>query len=110
MDLTATTTVRKPVAEVYAYRRDLENLPAFMGHLDEVRRTGERTSHWTAGAPFGRTVEWDAEIVTEVPGERLAWRSAGEADVPNTGEVRLVTRLRGANAPVTSSRSAPRSL
>jgi uncharacterized membrane protein len=87
MDLTASTTVRKSPSEVYAFWRRLENLPTFMAHLDEVRTTGERTSHWRASAPFDRTVDWDAEIVEEVPGERIAWRSTGDADVPNTGTV-----------------------
>lgn len=89
MELTATTTIRKPASEVYAFWRDLENLPRFMAHLEQVRATGERTSHWTADAPFGKNVGWDAEIVEEVPGERIAWRSTGNADVPNAGNVRL---------------------
>ena len=55
MDLTATTTIRKPASEVYAFWRDLENLPTFMAHLEEVRTTGVRPSHWSAGAPFGRS-------------------------------------------------------
>ena len=87
MDLTAATTVRKPVPEVYAFWRRLENLPTFMTHLDEVRPTGERTSHWVAGAPFGRTVEWDAEITEEVPDQRIEWRSTPGADVANAGKV-----------------------
>jgi uncharacterized membrane protein len=87
MELTATTTIRKPASDVYAFWRRLENLPTFMAHLDEVRTTGERTSHWTASAPFDRTVEWDAEIVDEVPDERIYWRSTGQADVPNSGTV-----------------------
>ena len=66
---------------------DLENLPTFMAHLEEVRATGDRTSHWSAGAPFGKNVGWDAEIVDEVPGEKIAWRSTGNADVPNAGTV-----------------------
>jgi uncharacterized membrane protein len=90
MDLTATTTVRRSVPEVYAFWRRLENLPTFMAHLDEVRSTGDRTSHWTASAPFGRTVEWDAEITDEEPDERIGWRSTGEADVPNVGKVWFV--------------------
>src|SRR4030095_4904009 len=83
MKLTATTTIRKPAAEVYAFWRDLENLPTFMAHLEQVRATGDRTSHWTAAAPFGTDVEWDAEIIDEKPTEKIAWRSTGNADVPN---------------------------
>jgi uncharacterized membrane protein len=90
MDLTATTTIRRPPPEVFAFWRRLENLPAFMAHLDEVRVTGERTSRWSASAPFDRTVEWDAEITDEVPDERIGWRSTGDADVPNTGKVWFV--------------------
>jgi uncharacterized membrane protein len=90
MDLMAATTVGKPRAEVFAYWRRLENLPAFMAHLDEVRVTGDRTSHWVASAPFDRTVEWDAEITDEVPDEKIGWRSVGEADVPNEGRVWFV--------------------
>ena len=87
MDLTAATTIRRPVSEVYAFWRRLETLPTFMAHLDEVRWLDDRTSHWRASAPFGRTVEWDAEITDEVPDERLGWRSAETADVPNAGTV-----------------------
>ncbi|MCG5445966.1 SRPBCC family protein [Micromonospora sp. NIE79] len=90
MELTATTTIRKPPPKVYAFWRDLGNLPTFMAHLEEIRTTGDRTSHWSASAPFGTNVEWDAEIVDEAPGEKIAWRSTGNADVPNAGTVRFV--------------------
>jgi len=89
MELTATTTVRKPASEVYAFWRRLENLPVYMAHVDDVRAIDDRTSRWGASAPFGRTVEWTAEITEDVPGERLAWRSTGDADVPNSGTVRF---------------------
>jgi uncharacterized membrane protein len=89
MDLTATTTIRRPASEVYAFWRDLENLPTFMAHLEQVRTTGDRTSHWSASAPFGSVVEWDAEITEETPGEKIAWRSTGDAHVPNPGPVRV---------------------
>ena len=38
MELTATTTIRKPAPEVYAFWRDLENLPTFMAHLERGPR------------------------------------------------------------------------
>ncbi|WP_205752287.1 SRPBCC family protein [Cryptosporangium phraense] len=100
MELTATTTVRIPAPEVYTFWRDLQNLPTFMAHLEEVRTTGDRTSHWTAGAPFGQNVEWDAEIVDEAAGERIAWRSTGDADVPNAGTVRFVPAPDGVSTEV----------
>ncbi|MDH6229196.1 SRPBCC family protein [Streptomyces sp. MJP52] len=89
MELTAATTVTQPPDEVYALWKDLERLPDFMAHLDEVRVTGPRTSHWRAGAPFGKTVEWDAEATQDVPGRLLAWRSMDGADIDNSGEVRF---------------------
>ena len=100
MELTATTTIRKPAPEVYAFWRDLENLPTFMAHLEEVRATGDRTSHWVAAAPFGTDVEWDAEIIDEAPGEKIAWRSTGNADVPNAGTVRFVAAPDGVSTEV----------
>lgn len=100
MELTATTTIRKPASEVFAYWRDLENLPTFMAHLEQVRTTGDRTSRWTADAPFGKDVGWDAEISEEVPGERIAWRSIGNADVPNAGAVRFVPAPDGVSTEV----------
>jgi uncharacterized membrane protein len=90
MDLTATTTIRRPVLEVYAFWRVLENLPTFMAHLEQVRTTGAKTSHWSASAPFGKDVEWDAEILDETPAERIEWRSIGKAAVPNAGTVLFV--------------------
>ncbi|MFG1722635.1 SRPBCC family protein [Micromonospora chalcea] len=100
MELTATTTVRKPPSEVYAFWRDLGRLPTFMAHLEEVRPTGDRTSHWSASAPFGKNVEWDAEIIGDVPGEKIAWRSTGNADVPNAGTVRFVPASDGVSTEV----------
>jgi uncharacterized membrane protein len=90
MNLTATTTVLKSPEELYEFWRRFDRLPTFMAHLDEVRVTGERTSHWIATAPFGRTVEWDAEIVDEAPGSSISWRSTDDADVANQGTVRFV--------------------
>ena len=90
VDLTATTTITRSRQEVYDQWRHLEQLPTFMAHLDSVSMTGQKTSHWRASAPFGRMVEWDAEITEDVPGERIAWRSIDGALVRNEGEVRFV--------------------
>ena len=82
-------TVNRPREEVYGFWHDLESLPRFMEHLESVRVTGEGRSRWTAKAPAGRKVEWDAETVDERPNELIAWRALEGADVPNSGSVRF---------------------
>jgi uncharacterized membrane protein len=37
--------------------------------------------------PAGKSIEYDAEIVEDVPGHRIAWRSLPGASVPNCGQV-----------------------
>lgn len=82
-----TVTVSRPVAEVYAFWRDLQNLPRFMHHLESVQVLDAKRSRWTAKAPAGTTVEWEAEIVEERLDERIAWRSLPGATVENAGSV-----------------------
>ncbi|HEU4632090.1 MAG TPA: SRPBCC family protein [Gemmatimonadaceae bacterium] len=87
--VTRSITVNRQPDEVYAFWRDLERLPRFMRHLESVQVVDERRSRWTARAPAGLTVAWDAELVEDRPGELLAWRSLPGADVQNAGTVRF---------------------
>ena len=80
-------TVRRPRDEVYQFWRRLENLPRFMQHVRTVTVTGDRRSHWIVNAPAGQTVEWDAEILDDRPGDRLSWRSLEGSDVQHEGVV-----------------------
>ena len=82
-------TIYRPVSEVYSYWRNLENLPRFMEHLEEVRVTDRFHSHWVARGPLGVLVEWDAEIINDIPQTLLSWKSIGQADVVSAGSVRF---------------------
>jgi uncharacterized membrane protein len=82
-------TVRVPRRQAYDLWRDFANLPRFMTHVEEVRVLDERRSHWVAKAPLGRTVEWDAEITEDRPGESIAWRSTDGSQIANSGRVRF---------------------
>lgn len=82
-------TVMKPPRELYAFWRDLRNMPRAMRHIVEVTDIDGRRSHWKAKAPGGLTAEWDAIITHDVPDERIAWRSIDVAALPNSGEVRF---------------------
>jgi uncharacterized membrane protein len=85
----AMTVYGRSADELYAFWRKLENLPRIFQHLESVTEHDERRSHWVAKAPAGRTVSWDAEIVNEVPGEIIAWKSLPGSRIPNAGSVKF---------------------
>jgi uncharacterized membrane protein len=84
----AATINRRP-EELYAFWRNFSQLPRIMSHLISVHEIDARRSHWVAKGPAGRKVEWDAEIITEIPNELIGWRTLEDADVVSAGSVRF---------------------
>ena len=80
-------TINRPVEELYRFWRNLENLPHFMQHLVSVERISDTLSRWRAKGPGGRTVEWSAEIINEVPNQLIGWRSIDGSEVTTAGSV-----------------------
>jgi uncharacterized membrane protein len=83
----ADITIAKPPAEVYAFWRNLENLPRFMRHLQRVSVIDPKRSHWVAQGLSDKPVEWDAEIINDQPHGLIGWRSLPGADVDTAGSV-----------------------
>jgi uncharacterized membrane protein len=79
--------LEKPISEVYAFWRQLENLPRVLTHLEQVTEFGNGRSHWIARGPADLGVEWDAEIINEVENKVIGWRSLPESDVVTAGAV-----------------------
>jgi uncharacterized protein YndB with AHSA1/START domain len=88
-----------PVERVFDLFSDFESFPRWMRNIKEVRYTGRRYTRWTADAPLGSSVEWEAETTRFEPDRRIAWRTV-RGDVDTSGEVifeetgRGTTRLR----------------
>jgi uncharacterized membrane protein len=80
-------TIRKPADEVYAYWRELTNLPKFMTQLEAVEIVDARRSRWRAR---GARVSWDAELVADRPGELISWRTSEGELLRHEGQVRFV--------------------
>ena len=80
-------TINRRADELYAFWRKFDQLPAFMRHLVSVTPLDDRRWHWVARAPAGRTVEWDAEIINEIPNELIGWRTVDGAAVVSAGSV-----------------------
>ena len=80
-------TINRPISELYRFWRNLENLPRFMSHLESVERITDTLSRWRAKGPAGTTVEWNAEIINEVPDQVIGWKSIENSDVVSAGSV-----------------------
>jgi uncharacterized membrane protein len=79
--------INRPVEELYRFWRNLENLPRFMRHLESVERVTDTLSRWRAKGPGGLDVEWNAEIINEVPNKVIGWKSLDGSDVVSAGSV-----------------------
>ena len=77
------------VEEVFAYWRNLENLPQWMSHVREVRYQGGDRYHWVVDGPAGAPVEWDSELLNVAENREMTWRSVEGSQVENTGRVRF---------------------
>lgn len=85
----ATISINASADQLYRFWRDFENLPRLMTHLTSVTRIDDRRSHWVAEGPAGATVEWDADLIDDVPNERISWQSTENSALPNSGTVRF---------------------
>lgn len=86
--ITGSIEVEAPVAKVYEYWRDLENLPQFMKNIEEVRATGPDTTHWVVKGPLGYRAEFDARTTQDEPNSALGWNTVN-GDVQTSGQVRF---------------------
>ena len=80
-------TINKPAQELYDFWRDFSNLPRVLDHLESVTDLGNGRSHWVALGPANTRIEWDSEMVNDIPGELIAWKTVGEPDVAHAGSI-----------------------
>jgi uncharacterized membrane protein len=85
--LEETVTIGVAPEAIYTFWRNFENLPRFMDHLVSVQVRDGKRSRWVAKGPAGTTVEWEAEIINEIPNELIAWRSVEHSQIDNAGSV-----------------------
>jgi uncharacterized membrane protein len=90
--------IQAPKEEVYARWARYEDLPRIMKHVVEVEILDDKRQRWKADLlAHGAELEWIAEVVDEVPGQRIAWRAIEGAPVRMDGEVRF-TDVQGGEA------------
>ncbi len=80
--------VQAPVEDVFQYWSNFENFSNFMQNVEEVRMTGQDTSHWRVKGPLGKSVEFDAKTTEMDPNRGIGWNTV-EGEVMTSGEVRF---------------------
>ena len=84
--ITRALNVARPRQELYDLWRDLSNLPRLLSHIESVTAEDGR-SHWIARLDGLPDLSWDAEVVEEHDGRRLAWRSLPGSELHTAGAV-----------------------
>jgi uncharacterized membrane protein len=102
-------TIAVSADRAYQYWRNLEHLPNFMQRVEAVEVVDGWRSKWRARGPAGRRIEWQADIVEDVPGKLIRWRSVEGSPVTHRGEVnfRPAPSGRGTEVAVTLEYVAP---
>jgi uncharacterized membrane protein len=86
-------TIARPAESLYRFWRNMHNLPKIMSHVKSIEVKSPHLSHWVVDSvPGGPSIEWDAEIMTDVPNERIGWRSLQGSDVDHTGSVHFESK------------------
>lgn len=63
-----------PIHTAYDQWTQFESFPQFMEGVESVKQFDDKRLHWKAEIG-GVTREWDAEIVDQVPDDRITWRA-----------------------------------
>ncbi len=82
-----TVEVQAPAADVFRYWSNFENFSTFMSSVEEVRMTGEDTSHWSVKGPLGKSIRFEAKTTQMDPERGIGWNTI-EGDVLTSGEAR----------------------
>lgn len=89
-------TVNVPREKVYAFWRELSNLPKFMKHLKSVEELSPEISVWKASTSAGIIdLKWNARITHEEKGRYIGWQSVKGSMIDNAGKVEFKDTLTG---------------
>src|SRR5262249_606722 len=100
-------TIRREPEELYALWMDNALIPAWMHGVREVRDAGDRATHWVVDGPGNAPLEFDAEVLEDVPGERFVWKTTDDSPLHAYGEVTFERSSRGTLLRVSLAYDAP---
>ena len=104
----AAITVNRPVAEVFAFWHDVQNLPRFLEQLLSVHDLGSGRSRWRQADGTGAEIEFDVELTAQEINERVAWRSLEGSEIESSGEVTFTAAPGGRGTEVRAAVHQPK--
>jgi uncharacterized membrane protein len=101
--------IQRAPQDVYAYWRDLTNLPEFMQRVQSVEIVDAEFSRWTIKAPLGVQLHWTIQILSESAPHDIAWCARDGARIRHQGivEVKNSTVSHGTQATLRLRLSPP---
>ena len=90
-----TITIDRAPREAYSFWRDLERAPEYMQWVESVTDLGGGRSHWKVCTPAGVSLEYDAEIIEDIPGQRISWRTLPGSKIAQRGQVMFAPAIGG---------------
>jgi uncharacterized membrane protein len=73
----ASVIILRPVEEVFAFYRDLRNLPSFLGDVMAVEQIDPATYRWTIQGPLGIRAHWTTKVTEERSNELIRYEASG---------------------------------
>ncbi len=90
LHLKTNVTINRSPEDLYQFWRDFTRLPQILNSITDIQPAGADRTRWTAKTPAGNTLNWEAELIEDVPNERISWRSLEGSTIPQRGEIRFV--------------------
>lgn len=81
-----TFTVERSAHELYDAWTQWEKLPELLPHIKSIEVLGDKKTRWTALAPLGMQLRWEAEIIKQEADRMVSWKSTS-GDVATAGSV-----------------------
>jgi uncharacterized membrane protein len=86
-------TVKAPADALYALWREPANLQGIIPGIESAERIDGVRARWVTRGSGGVVTRWNAEIINDVPGRTIGWRSFAGTDVAHAGSVAFRPRL-----------------
>ncbi len=81
-----TFVIDRSAHELYEAWTQWEKLPELLPHIDSIQVLGDKKTRWTAVAPMGIRLTWEAEIIKQEADRMVSWKSTS-GDVATAGSV-----------------------